>query len=99
MKITIRSVHFDADEKLLDYVNVKVGKIEKFYDRIVGAEVFLRLDNQGKKIKDKIAEIRLLIPGNDLFAKAESKSFEESTLIAVESIQAQLKKHKEKLRK
>ena len=98
MNIKIQTVRFDADKNLLDLVEKKVGKLEKFYDRLIGAEVFLRLDNESSKIKDKVVEIRLIIPGNDLFSKESSKSFEESVDMAVDSVLKQLKKHKEKTR-
>jgi ribosome-associated translation inhibitor RaiA len=45
MNIKIQSLRFDADKKLLDYVESKVGKLNQFADNIVGAEVILRLDN------------------------------------------------------
>jgi putative sigma-54 modulation protein len=97
MDIKISSVHFDADKKLLEFIDKKVNKLVKFYEDIIGAEVTLRLEN-GQALDNKVAEIKLLIPGNDLFAKKQSKSFEESTDIVIEALRQQIVKHKEKLR-
>ena len=96
MNVNIRSVHFDADEKLLDYIRKKVPKLGNFNDRIVQVDVFLKLDNVAHTIKDKIAEIRVQIPRHQFFVKSTSKSFEESFDDALESMVSQIKKNKEK---
>lgn len=98
MNVKITSVHFDADIKLKDFISAKITKLTQFHDGIIGAEVFLRLANKNDK-EDKIAEIKLDIPGNDLFAEKVSKSFEESVDMAVEALRKQLLKVKEKSRK
>lgn len=95
MKLQIHSIHFDADQKLLEYIQKKVDKLEKFYDRIVGGEVFLRLNNNNG-IATKTVEIKIKIPTTYLFAKEKSNKFESATDEAVESIRRQLKKIKEK---
>ena len=97
MNINIQTVHFDADEKLLEFVNKKMNKLETFHDRITKVEVFLKLDNLVHAIKDKVVEIKVHIPKQDCFVKASSKTFEESFEHAFDSIVNQLKKKKEKL--
>ncbi len=98
MEIKIHSVRFDADQKLIDFVNAKVGKLPQFFDHIISAEVYLRLD-KNEKTENKIAEIMLKVPNvKDIFAKRQTKSFEESIDQTVEAIRVQLLKHKEKLR-
>ena len=97
MDIKIHSIRFDADKKLVDFINNKVKKLIQFYDNIIGVEIFLRLEkDQGAE--NKLAEIRLDIPGSDIFAKKKSKSFEESVDNSIEAIKRQLTKHKEKQR-
>lgn len=93
--VTIQSIHFDADKKLLEFIQKKVDKLAQFYDRIEGADVYLKLENTSS-MENKIAEVRLKIPGNDLFAKKQSKSFEEAVDSAVEALRRQLKKQKGK---
>jgi len=98
MDIKVNSVRFDADQKLIDHVNKKVNKLGQFFDGIIGAEVFLRLENV-QDDENKIAEVKLLIPGNDLFVKKQSKTFEEAVNKSVETLNRQVTKYKEKLRK
>lgn len=95
MSTKVHSVHFDADIKLIDFINTKVSKLNQFFDNIVTSEVFLRLDKAQDK-SNKIAEVRLLLPGKELFAKKQSKTFEEATDLAVEALRRQVKKYKGK---
>lgn len=95
MRVKIQSIHFDADQKLLNFIESKVGKLNTFSNSIIDGEVFLRLDKSASH-ENKIAEIKLLVPGNDLFAKRQCKTFEEATDLAVEALRRQLKKQKEK---
>ncbi len=97
MDINIHSIHFDADKKLINFIENKVNKLIQYYDNIIGAEVFLRLEND-QSTENKIAEIRLDIPGSDIFAKKRTKSFEESVDNVVEALRKQITKHKEKQR-
>ena len=97
MNLHIQTVHFDADQRLLDHVKAKVEKLEQFHDRIIKVDVFLKLDNVVHNIKDKIAEIKVHVPKHDFFVKHSSKSFEESFDIALDSVINQIKRKKEKL--
>ncbi|MCK4661938.1 MAG: ribosome-associated translation inhibitor RaiA [Bacteroidales bacterium] len=97
MNIKIHSIRFNADAKLEGFVENKVKKLGQFYDDIMGAEVFLRLD-KSQNLENKITEIKVEIPGSHLFAKKKSKTFEESTDIAVDALRRQIVKHKEKIR-
>ena len=97
MNIKINSVRFDADQKLIDHVHKKVNKLGQFFDGIIGAEIFLRLENV-QDDENKIAEVKLLIPGNDLFVKKQSKTFEEAVNKAVDTLNRQVTKYKEKLK-
>jgi putative sigma-54 modulation protein len=95
MDIKLHSVHFTADQKLIDFVTEKVKKLELFYDGIVTSEVFLRLD-KNQEGENKISEVKLLTPGKELFAKKQARSFEEATDLAVEALRKQVSKQKEK---
>ena len=96
MNVNIQTVHFDADIRLLDYINQKLQKLKNFNGRIIEVNVFLKLDNVVHTIKDKIAEIRVHIPRHNFFVKSTSKSFEDSFDDALDSMISQIKKHKEK---
>jgi putative sigma-54 modulation protein len=97
MKITINTVKFDADRKLILFVQNKVKKLTKFFDDIVGAEVFLKLENV-QDTDNKVVEIKVDVPGGSLFSRKQSKSFEESTDLAVNALKLQVIKRKEKIR-
>ena len=96
MNVNIQSVHFNADTKLIEYVNRKLQKLNTFSDRIIQVHVFLKLDNVVHAIKDKIAEIRVHVPKHNFFVKSTSKSFEESFDNALDSLLSQIKRNKEK---
>ncbi len=96
MEAKIQSIHFDADKKLLAYINKKIQKLDVYQDIIISIEVFLKLDQEGSNIKNKIVEIKVRIRGKILFAKEHSKSFEVSAGLATDSIRRQLRKSKEK---
>lgn len=97
MKIKVQSIHFTADKKLLNFVEEKVEKLIQYYDSIIDSEVFLRLDKSNIS-ENKIAEIKINIPGKTLFAKEQSKTFEEATDVAIEALRRQITKQKEKVR-
>ena len=97
MNVNIQTVRFDADDKLVDFVNRKVEKLSTFHDKIVKVDVFLKLDNLVHTIKDKVVEIKVHVPKHEFFVKTSSKSFEESFDAAFESIINQIKRKKEKL--
>ncbi len=97
MEIQIHSVHFDADKKLLDFIQVKVKKLLQYRDDIFAADIFLRLVNV-QDDHNKIVEIKLDIPRNPLFAKKQSKTFEEATDNVIDALRRQITKQKGKQR-
>lgn len=96
MNVNIQTVHFDADAKLIEHVNRKIGKLSSMHDRISKVDVYLKLDNVVHQIKDKVAEIRVKVPRHEFFVKQTSKSFEESFDGALESMVNQMRRTKEK---
>ncbi|WP_440881932.1 ribosome hibernation-promoting factor, HPF/YfiA family [Tenacibaculum sp. C7A-26P2] len=97
MKVFTQSVNFTADKKLLDYIEKKVEGLEKFHDKIVDVEVYLKVQKTSEK-ENKITELKINIPGNELMVKKQCKTFEEGVSIGVESLKRQLQKAKEKSR-
>ncbi|MCB0476237.1 MAG: ribosome-associated translation inhibitor RaiA [Flavobacteriaceae bacterium] len=97
MKVNVQSVNFNIDQKLVDFVQTKMDNLEKFYDKIIGADVYLKVQKTSDK-ENKIAEIKINIPGDDLMVKKQCKTFEEGVDLAAESLRRQLRKRKEKQR-
>ncbi len=97
MKVSISSLHFKSDVKLENFIREKVTKVSGLFDGVISSEVTLKLD-QSSNNENKIAEIRINIPGNDLFAKKQAKSFEEAIDSAADALKKQIKRHKEKVK-
>lgn len=95
MNIKIQSIHFDADKKLLQFIQDKVKKLDHFHDGIIESSVFLRID-KAEHSDNKVAEIKLHVSGQEIFAKRQCKSFEEAVDTSLTALTKQLKKHKEK---
>ena len=100
MILRIHSVNFDADQKLLDYAQKKVDKLETFHDRIIDGELIMRLEksrlNKKEVFGNKSVELKVNIPGQQLFVKESSNTFEASVDLVLERMSRQLKKQKEK---
>lgn len=94
----IQSVKFDADKRLVEFVNAKMTKLDRFAERSTGAEVILKLDKDHEK-GNKIATITLRMPGEDLVASHQARSFEEAVDEAIDALKHQLDKFKAKAEK
>ncbi len=95
MTVQIQSVKFDATEQLLAFVEGKLVKLDKFFDKIVSADVFLKLDKDHEH-GNKVVTITLLLPGEELVAEARSRYFEEATDECVDALKIQIQKHKDR---
>ena len=98
MDIKMHSIRFDADQKLLTFIDTKIKKLPTVYDDIMGAEVFLRLNNDEDR-ENKLVEIKLDIKGQNVFARKQCKTFEEATDLSIDALKKQLLKRKTKVRK
>ena len=97
MKVNLQAVNFNVDRKLVDFVQEKLDKLEKYYDKIVSAEVFLKLENTSDK-ENKTVEIKINVPGDDFIVKKTAKSIEEGVDLSVDSLERAIVRRKEKLR-
>ena len=97
MKVFTQSVNFNADKKLIIYADEKVLGLVKYHDKIVDAEVFLKVLNISDK-ENKLTEIKINIPGSELIVKREARTFEEGINSAVDNLKRQLKRSKERHR-
>lgn len=97
MKVNTQSVNFNADKKLIDFIQKRMNKLDQFYDKVIDSDVYLKVENTSDK-ENKIFEARVNVPGDSFVVKKQCKTFEEGTDIAISSLERQLKKRKEKLR-
>ena len=95
MNVQIQSVKFDADRRLIDFVEAKMAKLDRFAERSTGADVILKLDKDHEK-GNKIATITLSMPGEELGASHQAKTFEEAVDEAIDALKRQLERFKER---
>ena len=95
MRVNTQSVNFNADGVLLDFIQKRMNKLDLFYDRVTNADVFLKVVNTTSK-DNKIAEVKLHVPGDVFVVKKKCKSFEEAVDSACESLERKLVKKKKK---
>ncbi|MBK8521751.1 MAG: ribosome-associated translation inhibitor RaiA [Ferruginibacter sp.] len=96
MQINIQSPGIKLNQKLNGFVQEKVEKLFNYYSELISIDITLRVSNSETK-ENKICEIRLVIPGNDILASAQCKTFEEGVLSVVEIIKVRLKRKKSKI--
>ncbi|MCB0688920.1 MAG: ribosome-associated translation inhibitor RaiA [Saprospiraceae bacterium] len=97
MTTRIESIHFTADQKLIDHIQKKLEKLDQFHDRIIDAHVILKLENSGQ-VKDKIVEVKLDVPGDLIVATESNKTFESAMDQVADVLKRLLIKHKERVR-
>ena len=96
MEIITQSVHFTADRKLLNYIETRLSKLDRYFSRIIDGKVILKLENSGQ-VRDKIVELKIRVPGNTFMAKGSSRTFEQAFDLASAHVKRQIKRHKERL--
>ena len=97
MQITIHSIHFDADQKLLNFINKKLEKLNQFDDELISSDVFLRVENSADN-SNKLVEVKVNTGFSELFASKKCTSFEEAVDLVQDMLIRQVKKNKQKKR-
>lgn len=98
MEIRIKSIHFDATEKLQEFINKKVEKLQKSYADIQKVEVQLKVEKPAAAL-NKTTSLTVTAPGNTLFVEKTCDTFEEGVDLCLDAMKVQLTKFKEKQRK
>jgi putative sigma-54 modulation protein len=96
MKVSIHAVNFTVDKKLVNFIQERLDKLEKYYDKVVAADVFLKVENVSEK-ENKTVEVKINVPGDDFVVKKHCRTFEEAVENASESLERLLVKRKEKI--
>ena len=93
MEIRVQSIKFNADQKLLDFVEKKLSKLPKFYDEIIGVEVSMSLlpEHENKNVK-----VLVKIPGNDVIVERNARTFEDAVVDCLDVLKEKLVRVKEK---
>ena len=96
MKVSVHAVNFTVDKRLADFIQERLDKLEKYYDKVVSADVFLKVEKTSEK-ENKIVEVKINVPGDEFLVKKQCKTFEEALELSAESLQRMLVKRKEKI--
>ena len=94
MRVHFHAVNFDADQKLLAIIQKKLDRLEKFNERIVDADVYLKVNNTGKS--NKTVEVKIHLSGNNIVVSRDAETFEKATDLVYDVLKRQLRKEKEK---
>jgi putative sigma-54 modulation protein len=97
MKVNVHAVNFNVDGKLVGFIQERMDRLEKYYDKIVSSDVFLKVEKTSEK-ENKIVEIKMLVPGDEFMVKKQCKTFEEALDQSAESLERLLTKRKEKVK-
>lgn len=97
MRVHTQALHFNADQNLLSFIEGELAKLERFFDRIIDADVVLKIETSGA-LRHKIAEIRVTLPGSVLFVRECSQTFEASIDSAASALKRQLVRYKDRRR-
>ena len=97
MKVNVHAVNFTVDGKLVGFVQERMDRLEKYYDKVVSSDVFLKVEKTSEK-ENKVAEIKILVPGDEFIVKKQCKTFEEAVEQSAESLERLLIKRKEKIK-
>lgn len=96
MKVNVHAVNFNVDRKLINFVQERLDKLEKYYDKVVSSDVYLKVEKTSDK-ENKIVEVKINVPGDDFMVKKQCKTFEEAVDQSAESLERLLQKRKEKI--
>ncbi len=97
MKVNVHAVNFNVDGKLVGFIQERMDRLEKYYDKVVSADVFLKVEKTSEK-ENKIVEIKMLVPGDEFMVKKQCKTFEDGVEQSAESLERLLTKRKEKVK-
>lgn len=94
MEVKIQSVKFDASKQLLEFVEKKMSRLERFESNSTGVDVVLKLDKDSEK-GNKVALVTLRVPGADIVSEQRARTFEEAVDLALDAVKRQIEKRKE----
>lgn len=95
MQVIISAKGIELTEAIKEYADKKISGLEKFYDKIIRAHVTVGMESQ-HHLKGKIfvAECKLEVPGNDLFASKNEMTLYKAIDKVRDYLESELKKHK-----
>lgn len=96
MEIQFQSTNFRADKKLLDLISMKLSKLQHFYDKIIDANVYLKVEKSDDK-SNKVLTIKMNVSNSTLLVEEHDRTFENAMDRAEAALKGQLIKYKQKM--
>lgn len=96
MTINLQTVNFNAKPGLEEYVEKKLSKLDQYYDKIITAQVSMRVENVSEK-ENKFVDIRLEVPGDNIVVKKSGQTFEECIDLSVDTLKKLIIRKKQKV--
>lgn len=93
MQINIESIHFDATEKLSEYIQKKCAKLEKRCAEATAADFTLKLVKPETN-NNKIVTLSFRAPGHNSHVEKTCNTFEEAVDQCVDVVLRELEKLK-----
>ena len=94
MEVKIQSVKFDASKQLIEFVEKKMSRLERFEGNSTGVDVTLKLDKDSER-GNKIALVTLHVPGADIVSEQRAHTFEEAVDLALDAVKRQIEKRRD----
>lgn len=96
MEVRIQAIHFEISERLESFITKKIDKLVRRNENVVGADVNLRVIKPETAMNKEVI-IKIAVPQHeDVVASKVADSFEEAVDLALEAIDRQLEKLKQK---
>ncbi len=93
MEINIKSLKFDADQKLIAFVEKKVARLERFYEGLTEVNVTMTLLHEPD---NKDVKLQIHIPGEELIIQRNAKTFEDAVTECADAMKEKLTRAREK---
>ena len=95
MNVQIQSVKFDASQKLIEFIEKKLAKLDRVAEQATGLDVVLKLEKDDE-VGNKIAVVTLRMPGGDIRVEEQARTFEEAIDVAKDVLKRQIERRKDK---
>ena len=95
MDIKIQSLKFDASKQLIEFIEKKLSRLERFAENPTGCDVVLRLEKDDEK-GNNVALVTLHVPGGDILTEQKAHTFEEAIDMALDVVKRQIEKRKDR---
>ncbi len=97
MVTRVQTIHFDASQQLLEFVEKKVAKLEKLCEGATSLDVAMKLIKPETAMNKEVS-LKLSTGGGELFASKISDTFEDALLGSIDALKGQIEKKREKMK-